>query len=479
MTHFSNDAVSETQNANLAANNDFHIIPPSIRQQHSTEPTTSVMLQSNQDCPLCLHPKVFTEWSAYRDAFVSLTTRNFPCPICLSSVQGVDKFALHLVSHDLRAKILTSPASSSISRLSNTSFASVPYSPHHKTPLSTLTYVLPSTPLSYPNSVVQNEIKLDVDSPAALQTTGEHLGNGHPKGPGFAGAANTNLLQNNSPGVEDHHHHQHMFRQEKSGQHNAKHCNNQPLQGSSMLRNADHHASFAGQTLQPGCNGNDTESNHKNNGMIGPVVAPLHKNVPLIHQGMFPNNHLINLSTTTATASSRLSDNTNTSKVSPGIKDSLDELLEDYSEFVRQQDISKNKSSLLLQQLKAGDKTNDKHNELFGLNNNVLRNSTVQMEEDDGGNNTNLSQSGNQMTTNASSSTTFQVLNNNDMLCKGVVQPAFDKSGPAETVTFHPSPQGEAMTGQTFDGSTFEHENSSQVQHQMSAPTAGEGIATM
>ena len=74
----------------------------------------NVILQNSQDCPLCFHPNVFNEWSSYRDAFVSLTTRNFNCPICHSSVQGVDKFTLHLVSHDLRAKVWGPSSSTSL-----------------------------------------------------------------------------------------------------------------------------------------------------------------------------------------------------------------------------------------------------------------------------------------------------------------------------------------------------------------------------
>ena len=76
--------------------------------------TNNVILQNSQDCPLCFHPNVFNEWASYRDAFVSLTTRNFNCPICHSSVQGVDKFTLHLVSHDLRAKVWGPSSSASL-----------------------------------------------------------------------------------------------------------------------------------------------------------------------------------------------------------------------------------------------------------------------------------------------------------------------------------------------------------------------------
>lgn len=56
------------------------------------------------DCPLCFHLGVFKDWSSYRDSFVSLTTRSFPCPACHVQIQGVDKFALHLVSHELKTK---------------------------------------------------------------------------------------------------------------------------------------------------------------------------------------------------------------------------------------------------------------------------------------------------------------------------------------------------------------------------------------
>ena len=52
--------------------------------------TSAVVLTDVQDCPLCFHGKVFSEWSGYRDAFVSLTTRTFICPICSSIIQGVD-----------------------------------------------------------------------------------------------------------------------------------------------------------------------------------------------------------------------------------------------------------------------------------------------------------------------------------------------------------------------------------------------------
>ena len=76
-------------------------------QNHNSN-LPNVILKEYQDCPLCFHSNVFNEWSGYRDAFVSLTTRNFSCPICLSNVQGVDKFTLHLVSHDLRDKMLGS-----------------------------------------------------------------------------------------------------------------------------------------------------------------------------------------------------------------------------------------------------------------------------------------------------------------------------------------------------------------------------------
>ena len=83
-------------------------------QNYNSE-SSSVTLRDCQDCPLCFHSKVFQEWSGYRDAFVSLSTRNFSCPICCSSIQGVDKFALHLVSHDLRAKIIRPPSSTLLS----------------------------------------------------------------------------------------------------------------------------------------------------------------------------------------------------------------------------------------------------------------------------------------------------------------------------------------------------------------------------
>ena len=82
-------------------------------KQHDSN-MNNVMLHSSQDCPLCFHPNVFNDWASYRDAFVSLTTRNFTCPICNSCIQGVDKFTLHLVSHDLRAKVLRPSSSTSL-----------------------------------------------------------------------------------------------------------------------------------------------------------------------------------------------------------------------------------------------------------------------------------------------------------------------------------------------------------------------------
>ena len=82
-------------------------------KQHDSN-INNVMLQSSQDCPLCFHPNVFNDWASYRDAFVSLTTRNFTCPICNSCIQGVDKFTLHLVSHDLRAKVWRPSSSTSL-----------------------------------------------------------------------------------------------------------------------------------------------------------------------------------------------------------------------------------------------------------------------------------------------------------------------------------------------------------------------------
>ena len=82
-------------------------------KQHDSN-INNVMLHSSQDCPLCFHPNVLNDWASYRDAFVSLTTRNFTCPICHSCIQGVDKFTLHLVSHDLRAKVWRPSSSTSL-----------------------------------------------------------------------------------------------------------------------------------------------------------------------------------------------------------------------------------------------------------------------------------------------------------------------------------------------------------------------------
>ena len=80
-----------------------------MTMEHSTLPNDLNSLKIDQACPLCSTAKTFNHWSTFRDAFVSLTTRSFDCPLCLTSVQGVDKFALHLVSHDLRDKVALRP----------------------------------------------------------------------------------------------------------------------------------------------------------------------------------------------------------------------------------------------------------------------------------------------------------------------------------------------------------------------------------
>ena len=44
-------------------------------------------LKIDQCCPLCMTSHAFVHWSSFRDAFVSLTTRSFQCPLCLTSIQ--------------------------------------------------------------------------------------------------------------------------------------------------------------------------------------------------------------------------------------------------------------------------------------------------------------------------------------------------------------------------------------------------------
>ena len=58
-----------------------------------------------QDCPLCFSKGVFAAWNQLKDALVSLSTRTFTCPLCFSLQEGLDKFTLHLVSHEMETKI--------------------------------------------------------------------------------------------------------------------------------------------------------------------------------------------------------------------------------------------------------------------------------------------------------------------------------------------------------------------------------------
>merc|ERR1712008_224368 len=57
-----------------------------------------------QDCPLCFSKGVFDQWNNLKDSLVSLSTRNFTCPLCYGVHEGLDKFTLHLVSHEMEAK---------------------------------------------------------------------------------------------------------------------------------------------------------------------------------------------------------------------------------------------------------------------------------------------------------------------------------------------------------------------------------------
>lgn len=57
-----------------------------------------------QDCPLCFSKDVFNSWTCLKDSLVSLSTRTFTCPLCCSVQEGLDKFTLHLVSHEIEAK---------------------------------------------------------------------------------------------------------------------------------------------------------------------------------------------------------------------------------------------------------------------------------------------------------------------------------------------------------------------------------------
>lgn len=56
----------------------------------------------HQECPLCFNKGPFEDWVALKDALITLTTRSFDCPLCLSNIEGLDKYTLHLVSHDTR-----------------------------------------------------------------------------------------------------------------------------------------------------------------------------------------------------------------------------------------------------------------------------------------------------------------------------------------------------------------------------------------
>ena len=57
-----------------------------------------------QDCPLCFSKGVFAAWTHLKDSLVSLSTRSFTCPLCYGVLEGLDKFTLHLVSHEMEAK---------------------------------------------------------------------------------------------------------------------------------------------------------------------------------------------------------------------------------------------------------------------------------------------------------------------------------------------------------------------------------------
>ena len=61
---------------------------------------------ASQDCPLCFSKGVFSTWNCLKDSLVSLSTRSFTCPLCFCVLEGLDKFSLHLVSHEMEAKKL-------------------------------------------------------------------------------------------------------------------------------------------------------------------------------------------------------------------------------------------------------------------------------------------------------------------------------------------------------------------------------------
>ena len=56
------------------------------------------------DCPLCFNKGAFAQWTQLKDSLVSLSTRNFICPLCGGVHEGLDKYILHLVSHEMEAK---------------------------------------------------------------------------------------------------------------------------------------------------------------------------------------------------------------------------------------------------------------------------------------------------------------------------------------------------------------------------------------
>ena len=43
-----------------------------------------------QDCPLCFSKGVFDQWNNLKDSLVSLSTRNFTCPLCYGVHEGSD-----------------------------------------------------------------------------------------------------------------------------------------------------------------------------------------------------------------------------------------------------------------------------------------------------------------------------------------------------------------------------------------------------
>ncbi len=53
---------------------------------------------------MCFSKGVFCQWTNLKDSLVSLSTRSFICPLCCGVHEGLDKFTLHLVSHEMEAK---------------------------------------------------------------------------------------------------------------------------------------------------------------------------------------------------------------------------------------------------------------------------------------------------------------------------------------------------------------------------------------